>query len=115
MRKSLLLLALVAMGCGPNVSPNPEPTPISGKVTLGGKPVSGVMLNLQPTGPGSLPKIIAVNEGSFQAELNPGKYAYFFSRGPSAETFESIPADYKEASLDREIEVVAGEDLEFDM
>lgn len=114
MRKLFLLLALVPLGCGVRVVENPEPVSLSGRVTVGGKPITGVMLNLQTTGKG-LPAIIPVIEGAFEAKVTPGRYAYFITRGPLAESYELIPNEFREATLDRQFDMAAGKTLDVEM
>ena len=111
MYKVLPWLVLVIVGCGPSARPMPDAVEVSGSVNLAGAPVSDVILNLQPTG-GGLPAVIEVKEGSFTAELTPGRYAYFFTEGKVPAAFKAIPTDYREASLEREQLVVSGQSTE---
>ncbi len=103
---SCVLLALV-VGCGGSVTPTSEPVDISGEVKASGKPVSGVKLNLQPTGDG-LPAVIDVTDGKFTVKAIPGKYTYFISAGKDAAALKSIPQKYLEGSLDRQHDVASG-------
>jgi hypothetical protein len=110
MRKLILLLALVLIGCGNNVGQNPEAVEISGRVTLSGKPVSDVTLNLQPTGTGTQ-AALPVKAGEFRGKVTPGRYTYYISQGPKAASFQAIPAKYRSGSLDRQIDVGEGTTL----
>jgi len=108
-----LLLLVVATGCGSmNPPANSEPVKISGQV-LGadGKPIGDVTLNLQPLETGFARTIDVASTGSFSVETEPGKYAYFFSPKAKAKTAPPQVADYLQASLDRTVTVVAGQEL----
>jgi hypothetical protein len=117
MRKYFVVLAAAMIGCGGsvNVGTNLEPVPISGTVVQAGKPVSGVLLNLQPTGAGNLPVAVEVKNGAFQAQAAPGRYTWFFE--PSKDTaqakaIEAIPEKYQRGAMDRQIDVASGSTLE---
>jgi hypothetical protein len=115
---SLLLLLLTLVGCGgANATPFDEPVTITGKLTLGGKPVNDVSINLQPTGPG-LPATLPVTNGSFEASITPGTYTWYVSKGASKtaeKSLSQIPAAYQQGSLDRQLEVSDAGPLEFAM
>jgi hypothetical protein len=110
MRKLIpVLLALAPIGCG-GVKQNPEPVDVSGHVTQGGKPVSDVTFNLQPTGTGTQ-AMLPVKAGSFQGKVTPGRYTYYISEGRNAAAFKAIPGKYRSGALDRQIDVAEGKDL----
>jgi len=111
MLKVLPWLVLVIVGCGPSARPVPDAVEVSGSVNLAGSPVSDVVLNLHPTS-GGHPVVINVKEGSFTAEVTPGRYAYFFSEGKVPAAFKAIPSEYLEPSLDREELVISGQSTE---
>jgi len=77
---------------------------VSGSVTVGGQPVSNVILQFQPTGEG-LPAPIPVTDGKYTATILPGQYAYFIGEGTDVKAFESVPAEFRAATLDRQITV----------
>lgn len=109
MRKLLPLLAGVLIGCG-DVGRNPEPVAVSGSVTLMGKPVSDVTLNLQPTGRGGQ-AALPVKAGAFQGKVTPGRYTYYISQGAKAASFRAIPEKYHAGALDRQLDVAEGTTL----
>lgn len=79
-----------------------------------GKPVSGVMLNFQPTGDG-MPAVIAVDKGAFSGDVIPGKYTYFLSAGKDANAFKKVPEKYQAGATDRQIDITAGTPLNLEM
>ncbi len=100
---------LAVVGCS-KVDPgkNPEMTEITGTVTLKGQPVSDVILNLQPTGTGTM-ATIPVAQGKFKASVTPGKYTYFISEtSRGAAVLAKIPKQYHAGALDRQIDIAAG-------
>lgn len=118
MRTSLFIVGLVAAslalaGCG-GVTPNPEPIGVSGTVTHGGKPVSSVILNFQPTGVGTQ-AMVTVTDGAFEADLTPGTYTYYITKGNSIEAIATVDPKYAAGSLDRQIEVKGGSQLEIEL
>ena len=80
MRKLFPLAALVLVGCYSNPGTNPEPVDVSGKVTLAGKTVSDVFLNLQPTGSGTEARL-PVKNGEFKGKLTAGALHLLRHRG----------------------------------
>jgi len=108
-RRLFFVSLLAAAGCT-SYAPTPADVDMLVKVNQGGKPVSGVLINFQPTS-GGLPKTMEVADGSALGNMTPGKYAYFVTEGKDKAAFETIPKQYKEASLDRQVEV-KGETIE---
>lgn len=104
----VLLVLIAATGCGGiNPGVNPDPTPIKGKVTLKGKPLSDVTITFQPTGVGG-EATMAVKNGEFKGSVIPGKYTYYFSdqKRPTL-----IPEHYRAGSMERQIDVKPGDEL----
>ena len=112
-RSSVVFLLAVVAGCGVNPGVTADPVDISGKVTAGGKPVDGIVLNLLVTGTGT-PAAIPIKEGAFQAKLTPGKYTYYITKG-TATDMSAIPEKYGEGSMDRQIEIAAGQSLNINL
>jgi hypothetical protein len=92
------------------VTPTSDPVEISGEIKASGKAVTGVKLNLQPTGDG-LPAVIDVNNGKFIAKVIPGKYTYFISPGKDPAAMKGIPGKYKSGAIDRQYDVASGTQL----
>lgn len=111
MRRIGAMVFLCCFGCGAQVAQVAERVTISGEVVMEGKPVTGVMLNLQPTGDG-MPAVIKVSEGTFEAEVVPGMYSFFLSAGKNAKLFKKIPEEYLSASMDRQYDVADGTTLD---
>jgi len=100
-------------GCG-NVTPNPDPVGVTGKVTHAGKPVESVILHFQPTGEGAQAMVTVAN-GEFQADIMPGTYTYYITKGNSAEAIATIDPKFASGALDRQVEVAAGSALEIEL
>lgn len=114
LRTNLTALAVAAalLGCGMNPGPVAEPVQVNGKVvTADGRPVGGVVLQLQPTKAGVPAAFRLKEDGTFSGPIVPGKYAFYFERGASAEAFQQIPRKYHQASLDQLIDV-SGQNLD---
>jgi hypothetical protein len=106
-RTLVVLMAISLVGCG--AEPPTEPSiEVMATVTNGGKPVSDVVLNFQPTGLG-MPKVVDVKDGAFLTTMTPGTYTYFFTPGPAKDAFEAIPEAYRAATLERQIEIKDGQ------
>ncbi len=112
----MLLGAIVGCG-GVSVTPTAARVAVTGNVTLAGKPLTDVDLNLQPTGDG-LPAVLKVKDGKFEAELVPGKYTYFLSQGSGpagAKAIAKVPVTFLQGSADREVEFAGPGPVEFAM
>jgi hypothetical protein len=109
----LVVAALGVAGCG-NVTPNPDPVGVTGTVTHAGKPVESVILHFQPTGVGAQ-AMVTVTNGAFEADLMPGTYTYYITKGNSAEAIASIDPKYAAGAMDRQIDVVGGAALEIEL
>ncbi len=122
LREALLLGCLAACGCGEGVTTNPDPVGFDVKVTSGGKPVTGVNLGLQPTGPGQ-PSGVALLDGTGKGQAIADTYAYFVvetppqapgrkaAPGPSA-ALNSIPKKYHRPNMDHQLTVSEGATIE---
>ncbi len=102
MRRLLFLLALLLCGCGVNPGKNPDRIEIAGTVTLAGKEVHGVILNLQVTGTGT-PASLPVTKGTVKGTVTPGKYTYYLSAASSPADFKAVPEIFRAGSLERQI------------
>jgi hypothetical protein len=113
MRFATMMLVLVLSGCGyRDPGKTSDPVEVSGRVTKDGRPVSDVVLNLQPTGDGTQ-ATLPVKGGDFRGSITPGKYTYYISEvNGKAKAFTSIPEKYREGSLDRQIEIEKGKSLD---
>ena len=107
MRKLVFLCALAVFGCGDKVGFNAEPVEVSGRVTMKSRPVTGVVLNLQPTS-GGAQAALPLKNGGFRGQVVPGRYTYYITEGASAEAFKAIPEKYHLGDKDRQIELAAG-------
>ena len=108
----------MVIGCGGTTpGANPAAVAVTGNVVRDGKPVSDVVLNLQPTGPGALPLAVTLKDGKFEAQVNPGKYTWYFSEASkdvkdAKKAFAAIPTSLQEGSMDRQIDVESGKPIE---
>lgn len=94
------------------MTPNPDPVDVTLNVTIAGKPADDLKFNFQPTGAGALPAVVDVVNGKVQTKVNPGMYTYFITAGKSPAKFNSVPKSFHAGSMDRQIEVKAGETIE---
>lgn len=116
MRQLFVFMSLAVCGCGQHIGKTHEPVEISGIVTVNEVPVSDVVLNLQPTGAGTLPVVIPIKDGRFKSTASPGRYAWFFEASRAekdSRAIEVIPDEYRSADMERQIDVVDGSELEF--
>ncbi len=109
LRIVLVLLGFAFSGCAYNVPPMGDPVSVSGKVTSGGAPVSGVVLMFQPLENGHPAPCKLGADGAFEARLVPGKYAYFVQKDADGAALAKVNAKYQEADLGRTVTVKAGQ------
>ena len=107
----LLLVGLLMTGCSYTAPQMSAPVTVSGKVSAGGAPVSGCVLMLQPLEDGHVAPCELGADGTFQANLVPGKYAYFVQKGADANATDlsKLNAKFLEADLGRTVTVAAGQ------
>jgi hypothetical protein len=109
LRLVLLLLACVFTGCAYNVPPMGDASSVAVKVTSGGAPVSGVVLMLQPLEDGHPAPCKLGADGTFEAKMVPGKYAFFVQKDGDDAAFSKINAKFHEADLGRTVTVKPGQ------
>lgn len=112
MRWLFALIPCAIFGCGYNPGVNPDAVDVEARVTLAGKSVNDVNLNLQPTGTGTQ-AVIPVKNGVAKGPVTPGKYTYYLSEGKKAASFASVPEKYRAGLLDRQIEIKSAGSIEF--
>lgn len=95
----LALLFVFIAGCQSHPGYRPEAIDITGTLKLRGKPLSGVVLNLQPT-QGGHPATASVTDGNFKARVTPGKYCYFLSEGETPAGLQEVPKEYLSANIE---------------
>jgi hypothetical protein len=107
-------LATGALGCSDAPVLKDAPVSISGKVTLGGKPVSHVVLSLHPLDQGHLKSFPVAADGTFQGEAISGNYAYYVEKSAapnSAATMQRIDPKYHQPDMSRSVSVEFGKEL----
>ena len=109
--RALILMGILLAGCGVSVTPNPDPVDVSISVTAGGKPVSGMKFNFQPTESG-LPAVAEITDGKCQTKVTPGKYTWYVSAGKDEALLSTVPEEYLEGAMERQIEVKGGDAIE---
>jgi hypothetical protein len=104
---------LFLTGCGMSATPMGEKKETVGKVTAGGKSLSGVKVVLQPTGDGAEAYAVTDKDGGFKTTATPGKYAWYLTPKDNNKSSEgalkSIPEAFKTGTLDRTIQVGSGD------
>jgi hypothetical protein len=112
MRNCVLVLGLMTLiGCGATAPQLAGPVTVNGKVSSGGKPVGGVVLNLQPLEDGYEKKIEVEPDGTFTVETHAGKYAYYFTPKSGTSKLPTEVASLREANLERTVTVASGQEL----
>lgn len=111
LRFSILCLPLAVLGCG-GIDPgkNDEPVEVSGSVTRNGKPLDGVVLNFQATGPGAQ-AIIPVKAGKYKGVVIPGTYTYYVNDGPRSGALRGVSKEWQAGSLERQVEITGPQTL----
>lgn len=103
---SIFLVGLV--GCGRDVRLKSAPVRMSGKVSQGGRPVSGVVMTFHPLGDGHVREFLIQKDGTFKGELISGEYAYYVVK-PAVRGTAPVPVKlapkYFEADLSRTVTV----------
>jgi hypothetical protein len=116
MRNCVLALGLIVMiGCGGDPPQLAGPVSVNGKVSSGGKPIGGVVLNLQPLEEGYEKKIEVKPDGTFAVETHAGKYAYYFTPKSGTSKLPTEVASLGQANLERTVTVASGQDLLVDL
>ena len=103
---SLLIIGL--LGCSTEVKLKHAPVSVAGKVSQGGKPVSGMVMVFQPLGDGHVREFQLRIDGSFNGELVSGEYAYYIAKqavANAAQAPRKLPPKYFEADLSRTVTI----------
>jgi hypothetical protein len=108
-------LALFLAGCGGRTPDASTEVDATGTVTnTSGAPVKDVELQFQATGGTARQATFKLGaDGKFSGKMTTGKYTYFFNelQGKAA-AFNAIPAGFRQGSMDRQIEVKAGQPID---
>ena len=104
---TLLMLVFYFVGCSSEVKLKPTPMSVSGNVSQGGQPLSGMVLVFQPLGDGHVREFPLRKDGSFSGELVSGEYAYYLAKrtGFGAAQAPKPSARYFEADMSRTVTV----------
>ena len=95
-----------------NPPPLTGPVSVNGKVVASdGKPVGGMVVNLQPLEQGYSKAVDVKPDGSFTVETHAGKYAYFFAPKTGSKSVPPQVAKFNEANMERTVTVTAGQEL----
>ena len=106
MKRLITFLTLALVGCSGNipVGTNPDPVTITANVSMAGSPVDGLKLNFQVIGDG-LPAVMDIKNGTASGPVTPGNYTWFVSGSEKDLEDKKIPAEYREGSMDRKVDV----------
>jgi hypothetical protein len=103
-----LMLTVGLTGCGSRAKLKGSPVSVSGKVSQGSQPVSGMVMIFQPLGDGHVREFSIRKDGTFNGELVSGEYAYYVAkpavRGSAPPPMRLAPK-YFEADLSRTVMV----------
>jgi hypothetical protein len=123
LRLATIMVACVAcIGCGDVSLRAGDEVDVTGQVSgRDGKPISDVSIHFQPTGGNALPAQFDLNaDGTFSGKMLAGQYTYYLTTSVTKPTkkgavvLESLPAEYRQGSMERQITVRAGRlDIKF--
>ena len=103
---------LVCVGCGMSAPQLAGPVSVTGKVVgSDGKPIGGMLLNVQPLEQGYQRAVEVKPDGTFSVETESGKYAYYFTPKSGAKAVPPSVSSLVEASLDRTVTIASGQEL----
>ena len=109
-----LVLIVAVLGCGKGPVNLSEPVLVNGKVQWRGQPLNDTAISLQPLEQGHMALLRTDSTGKFNAEVIPGKYAYFIDAANNSNRGKvaGIPSKYQQADLGRTVVVQPGEELQ---
>lgn len=101
------------LGCGSQVRIREAPVNVSGKVSQGGQPVSGVVMVFHPLGDGHVRELPVRKDGTFNGELVSGEYAYYVAKPavPTVQPPRNLAPKYYQADMSRTVAVESGTQL----
>ena len=110
---TLLALPTLMLGCWGSIKTEPgKAVEVTGTINgPDGKPLNNVLIYFQATGGAAQGVNFPVKDGKFSGTMNAGKYTYYIGgEGARYEAvLKNLPANWKQASLDRQIDVTGGE------
>jgi hypothetical protein len=101
-------LVVGLLGCSTEVKLKGAPVSMSGKVSRGGQPLSGVVMIFHPLDDGHLREFPIHKNGTFKGELICGEYAYYVAKRTvvgAAQAPIKLSPKYFEADLSRTVTV----------
>ena len=108
----LILTLTMSVGCSNSPGLRSESEKVTGKLSQGdGKAVGNVGLTLQPLDNGFVTVFQVAEDGTFQGEAIPGKYAYFVGKSNAKnadQALKKIDTQYLEANMNRTVVVEPG-------
>lgn len=120
MRYMILILMLVmVVGCSNSVAVRSESGKVAGKLVSGdGQKVGNVGLTLQPLDSGFVTTLQVAEDGSFEGEIIPGKYAYFVGKSEAKnadQAIKKVDPMFYEANMTRTVDVQPGKELRIEL
>ena len=121
MVRTLTITLLALCGCGYETPAPGTPVDVTGRITLAGRPLRDVVVQLQPTGGTAQQAVLKIGpDGSFAGRVMAGRYSWYVA-APDASRAEahkavpvmkSVPPAYREASMERQVDITAGTHLD---
>lgn len=109
------LVLLATAGCGPSIRSVGTFEKFQGQaINVDGKPLSNVLVILQPTERGYEIELEVDSDGKFSGEGIPGKYIFYFAESKSGKhklPKGFLPSNYLEPKLEHVISVQAKEEI----
>ena len=111
----LIVTLTMSAGCSTNPGLRQESEKVTGKLSQGdGKAIGNVGLVFQPMEDGFEATFQVAEDGTFQGEAIPGKYAYYISKSASKnaeQALRKVDSQYREAAMNRTVVVEPGKTL----
>lgn len=110
---------VMTAGCSGNVAVRSESGKVTGKLVSGdGQKVGNVGLTLQPLDNGFVTTMQVAEDGSFEGEIIPGKYAFFVGKSGAKnadQALKKVDPKFYEANMTRTVVVQPGQELNIEL
>jgi hypothetical protein len=108
------MLLFSFLGCGSEVKLNETPVAVSGKVSKDSQPIGDIVMVFQPLGDGHVRELPVNKDGTFDARLVAGEYAYYVAKPSTADAakkMRKVSPEYFQGNLSRTVAVTGDQPL----